>query len=119
MDAPSLQSVVGVLIPHTDVTQETELTELTEFRKFPDQGEFHHGDREDAAAGAVGAVVVLFAAGALRGHRTRLDPGGRGDPRRGLRGLHGGRPIGLTTGDGQTLQDGRKVIDQREMWGTR
>lgn len=120
MAVPSLQSVMGVLIPHTDVKEaETE-------QKFLDQGETEnfHGDRDAAAAvgavGAVGAVAVLFEAGTL--HRPRLGAGGRrGDPNGGLRGgRHGGRP-GLTgtTGDGQILQDGCKVDPERKMWGTR
>lgn len=106
---------MGVLIPHTDVKEETE----QKFQKLLDQGETEdfHGDRD---AGAVGAVAVLFEAGTL--HRPRLGAGGRrGDPNGGLRGgRYGGRP-GLTgtTGDGQILQDGCKVDPERKMWGTR
>lgn len=97
------------------MTKETEPTEQ-KFLDLRDEIEnFHHGDREDAAA-AVGAVAVLFEAGTLR---PRLGAAGRpGDPLRG--GRHGDRP-GLTgtTGDGQTLQDDRKVDPEREMRGTR
>lgn len=90
---------MGVLIPHTDVKEETE----QKFQKLLDQGETEdfHGDRD---AGAVGAVAVLFEAGTL--HRPRLGAGGRP-------GLTG------TTGDGQILQDGCKVDPERKMWGTR